>query len=88
MLAFLFVWMSLLLNLQERINRKAAEDKERFIKAIRTFNSEFNLLRNRNIVFQSQTRSEIQSLQTEAEALTKGTLSGFLMSSQCCVKQM
>ncbi|XP_026795316.3 coiled-coil domain-containing protein 172 [Pangasianodon hypophthalmus] len=54
----------------ERINREAAEEKEKFMKAIRTFNSDFNLLRKRDTVFQSQTRSEIQSLQSEAEALT------------------
>ncbi|XP_060780578.1 coiled-coil domain-containing protein 172 [Neoarius graeffei] len=54
-----------------RINKEAAEEKEKFMHAIRTFNSEFNLLRNRDMAFQSQTRSEIQSLQTEAEALTE-----------------
>ncbi|XP_053476331.1 coiled-coil domain-containing protein 172 isoform X2 [Ictalurus furcatus] len=56
---------------RERMNREAAEEKEKFMTAIRTFNSDFNLLTKRDAVFQSQTRSEIQSLQLEAEALTK-----------------
>lgn len=79
MLPFLFVRLSLSLNPQERVNRETAEEKEKFRKAIRTFNSEFNLLRNREIVFQSQTRSEIQSLQEEAVALTEGRFMCFLM---------
>ncbi|XP_053477226.1 coiled-coil domain-containing protein 172-like [Ictalurus furcatus] len=59
------------LDKKERMNREAAEEKEKFMTAIRTFNSDFNLLRKRDAVFQSQSRSEIQSLQSEAEALTK-----------------
>lgn len=38
-----------------------------------TFNSEFNLMRNRN-VFLTQTQSKIQSLEQEAETLNKGML--------------
>ncbi|KAK3572884.1 hypothetical protein QTP86_009899 [Hemibagrus guttatus] len=55
----------------ERANREAAEEKEKFLKAIRAFNSDFNLLNKRDLVFESQIRSEIQTLQSEAEALTK-----------------
>lgn len=61
------------------MNREAAEEKEKFLNAIRTFNSDFNLLNKRDLVFESQIRSEMQTLQSEAEALTKGRLMHFLM---------
>ncbi|KAF7710851.1 coiled-coil domain-containing protein 172 isoform X1 [Silurus meridionalis] len=54
-----------------RVIREAAEEKEKFMKAIRAFNSEFNLLRKMDIMFCSQTKSEIERLESEAEALTK-----------------
>uniref|UniRef100_W5JXM7 Coiled-coil domain-containing protein 172 n=1 Tax=Astyanax mexicanus TaxID=7994 RepID=W5JXM7_ASTMX len=55
----------------DRLNRESEEEKEKFMKEIVTFNSDFNLLSKRDIVFQNQTRSEIQSLQLEADALNK-----------------
>ncbi|KAF5890583.1 coiled-coil domain-containing protein [Clarias magur] len=54
----------------ERINREAAEEREKFMKAIRTFNSDYNLLTKREVVFESQTTAKIHSLEEEAEALT------------------
>ncbi|XP_076831581.1 coiled-coil domain-containing protein 172-like [Brachyhypopomus gauderio] len=55
----------------ERLRRGEVQEKEKFMKEITTFNNEFNLLSNRDVVFQSQTRSEIRSLQQEAEALNE-----------------
>ncbi|KAG7334448.1 hypothetical protein KOW79_002855 [Hemibagrus wyckioides] len=55
----------------EQLNREAAEEKEQFLNAIRTFNCDFNLLNKRDLIFESQIRSEMQTLQSEAEALTK-----------------
>ncbi|XP_060727723.1 coiled-coil domain-containing protein 172 isoform X3 [Tachysurus vachellii] len=55
----------------ERIQREIAEEKEKFMNMIRTFNSDFNLLKNRDLVFHHQTKSEIQTLQSESEALSK-----------------
>lgn len=49
------------------------------MNTIRTFNSDFNLLKNRDLVFHHQTKSEIQTLQSESEALSRGRLMRFLM---------
>ncbi|GAA6088230.1 coiled-coil domain-containing protein 172 [Tachysurus ichikawai] len=56
---------------RERIKREVAEEKEKFMNTIRTFNSDFNLLKNRDLVFHHQTKSEIQTLQSESEALSR-----------------
>ncbi|KAK1791214.1 hypothetical protein P4O66_013234, partial [Electrophorus voltai] len=55
----------------ERLRRESVEEKAKFMKEIMTFNNDFNLLSNRDLVFQSQTRSEIQSLQLEADTLNE-----------------
>ncbi|XP_026873134.2 coiled-coil domain-containing protein 172 isoform X2 [Electrophorus electricus] len=55
----------------ERLRRESVEEKAKFMKEIMTFNNDFNLLSNRDLVFQSRTRSEIQSLQLEADTLNE-----------------
>ncbi|XP_017578235.1 coiled-coil domain-containing protein 172 isoform X3 [Pygocentrus nattereri] len=55
----------------DRLKRESVEEREKFMREITAFNDDFNLLKKRNIVFQSQTRSEILSLQLEAHSLKK-----------------
>ncbi|KAM9478038.1 LOW QUALITY PROTEIN: coiled-coil domain-containing protein 172-like [Clarias gariepinus] len=43
----------------KRINKEAAEEREKFMKAFRTFISDYNLLTKNNVVFESQTRAKI-----------------------------
>ncbi|XP_057198702.1 tropomyosin [Triplophysa rosa] len=54
----------------DKLKRESLEEREKFLKEMITFNSEFNLMRNRN-VFLAQTQSKIQSLEQEAETLNK-----------------
>lgn len=55
----------------DKLKRETCDEREKFLKEMITFNSEFNLVSNRNAVLHSQTRSKIQSLELEAEALHK-----------------
>ncbi|KAI4885785.1 hypothetical protein NFI96_030633, partial [Prochilodus magdalenae] len=55
----------------ERLRKESVEEKEKFLREVMTFNKDFNLLSKRDAVFQSQTRSEILSLQLEADTLRK-----------------
>ncbi|XP_056327476.1 coiled-coil domain-containing protein 172 [Danio aesculapii] len=55
----------------DKLKRETCDEREKFLKEMITFNNEFNLVSNRNAVLHSQTRSKIQSLELEAEALHK-----------------
>ncbi|XP_016371897.1 coiled-coil domain-containing protein 172 isoform X1 [Sinocyclocheilus rhinocerous] len=55
----------------DRLKRESCEEREKFLKDMITFNSEYNLISNRNAVFHTQTLSKIQSLELEAETLHK-----------------
>ncbi|XP_059215705.1 coiled-coil domain-containing protein 172 [Centropristis striata] len=61
-------------ELRERLakrKREAKEEEENFLQEISRFNSDFSLRGNRDIVFESQTHTEILELQREVESLYK-----------------
>ncbi|XP_028845053.1 coiled-coil domain-containing protein 172 [Denticeps clupeoides] len=57
----------------EKLRQDRMEEQEKFNQEIVTFNNEFNLLGHRGTTFQIQTRSEILTLEQEAEALNRET---------------
>ncbi|XP_066535456.1 coiled-coil domain-containing protein 172 isoform X2 [Hoplias malabaricus] len=60
------------INLElSRLERQSVEEKQKFMKEITTFNDDFNLLKKRDAVFQNQTRSEILTLQLEANTINQ-----------------
>ncbi|XP_070833094.1 coiled-coil domain-containing protein 172 [Chaetodon trifascialis] len=61
-------------HLRERrakIKRKSKEEEEKFLEEISRFNSDFSLRGNREMVFESQTHTEILELEREVESLHK-----------------
>ncbi|KAF7658011.1 hypothetical protein LDENG_00018960 [Lucifuga dentata] len=55
----------------EKIKRKSEEEEENFLQEISRFNSEFSLQGNREMVFESQTNTEILDLEKEVESLNR-----------------
>ncbi|XP_044069701.1 coiled-coil domain-containing protein 172 isoform X2 [Siniperca chuatsi] len=54
-----------------KIKRESKEEEENFLQEISRFNSDFSLRGNREIVFESQTHTEILDLEREVESLYK-----------------
>lgn len=62
----------ILFPFQARIKRQSTEEEKNFVQEISRFNSDFSLRGNREIVFESQTHTEILDLEREVESLYKG----------------
>uniref|UniRef100_A0A3B3CE17 Coiled-coil domain-containing protein 172 n=1 Tax=Oryzias melastigma TaxID=30732 RepID=A0A3B3CE17_ORYME len=59
------------LNKKAKIRRESKEEEEHFLQEISGFNRDFSLQGNKVTLLESQTRSELQLLQREEEALHK-----------------
>ncbi|XP_054455555.1 coiled-coil domain-containing protein 172 [Anoplopoma fimbria] len=54
-----------------KIKRESKEEEEKFLQEISRFNRDFSLCGNKDVVFESQTHTEILDLERELEALHK-----------------
>lgn len=62
----------LLFSSQDKIKRKSKEEEANFLQEISRFNSDFSLQGNKELLFESQTHTEIKGLERKAESLYKG----------------
>ncbi|KAG5855136.1 hypothetical protein ANANG_G00045780 [Anguilla anguilla] len=67
----LLTQQSQLQETSEETQRRAAEERDRFMEEIVSFNTEFNLLVDRRTVEENRARAEIEAMQKEEDSLNE-----------------